>query len=164
MTPFCHGRSRAMIFSLDSGQYGRHPGRHAPVEIARFEARGELFVNDALAEGVGQDGFQTITRLQKKFVILNENEQHRPIIPILLADTPGAEDPHAIVGDVRVRLQLRVNGDENLIGALALEIFERLVQLGRGGRGDHPGIVVEIDGGRGRDDFIRAQPEAKQQS
>jgi hypothetical protein len=51
-----------------------------------------------------------------------------------------------------------------LIGTLALEIFERLVQLRRRPGGDDVGVVVEIGRRLRRDDFTREQPEAEKQN
>ena len=50
---------------------------------------------------------------------------------------------------------------QDLIGALALEIFERPVQLRRRAGGDNVRIVVEIGCRRRRNDFTRKQPEAE---
>jgi hypothetical protein len=43
---------------------------------------------------------------------------------------------HGVIFNGRIRLHLREDGHHNLFGALALEIFERLVQLRRRAGGD----------------------------
>ena len=148
------------IFTFGRGNDGLDAGRQATVKIARFKTWRNLFINDALAERVRQNPLQPITRLQKHSVILDKDKEHRAVVFILVANSPGPEDADAIIIHRGIGLHLRKNGDDDLLGSLALKIFQRLVQLrNRGGR-NHIGVVVEISRGRRRNDLIREQSAA----
>ena len=152
---FRHRRSVSPIFTFDRRENRLHSRRQAAVKVAGPETRRDFLVNDAFAKRIGQDAFESVTDFQKHFVVLDKNEEHRPVVFALLPHLPRPRHAHGVIVNRRVRLHLRIDGDQDLVGALALEIFERLVQLRRRAGGDDSGIIVEIGGRRRRNDFIR---------
>ncbi len=160
---FRHRRSVSLVFAFDRREHRLHPCRQAAVEIAGPEPRRDFLVNDALAQRVGQDAFQSVADFDEQLVVLDKNEEHRPVVFALLPHLPRPRHPHGVIVDGRIRLHLREDGHHDLVGALAFEVFERLVQLRRRAGGDNPGVVVEIGSRRGRNDLIREQREAEGQ-
>ncbi len=63
------------------------------------------------------------------------------------------EEAVGVVLDAGVGLHLGEDGDEELVGGVALELGEGFVELGGDGRGDDVGVVVEEGFGRRGDDF-----------
>ena len=152
-----HGRSVSPVLALDRRENRLYACRQAAVKIAGPETRRDFLVNDAFAERVGQDAFQSVADLQKHLVVLHKNKEHRPVVFALLPHLPRPGHAHGVIVNGRVRLHLWEDGHHDLVGTLALEIFERLVQLRRRAGGDDSGVVVEIGGRRRRNDFIREQ-------
>lgn len=121
------GLAVAFVFSLHGGQNRLNTSSATAIVIAHLKARRDLFVNDAFADRIGQDAFQSVTNLQKHLVVLGENEKHRTVVIVLLSHFPRTRHAYGVILDGRVRLQRRINGDEDLVGALPLEIFQRAV-------------------------------------
>ena len=133
---FRHRRSGSLVFALGRRENCLHACRQAAVEVAGLETRRDLLVNDAFAKRIGQDAFQSVADLQKHLVVLHKNEEHRPVVFVLLPHLPRPRHAHGVIVNGRIRLHLRENGHHDLVGALALEIFQRLVQLRRRAGGD----------------------------
>ena len=125
--PGIHGVSIALVFAFGCGQDGLHAFSETAVIIAGFKTRGDLLVNNSLGQRIRQNTFKAVTHLQKHFAILNEHEEYRAVVFGLLPDAPFPRDAHGVIFDGGVRLHLRIDGNENLLGGLALEILELLI-------------------------------------
>jgi hypothetical protein len=124
---FRHRRARAFVFALDGGQNRLHARRHPAIEITVMEPRRNLFINNLFPSRIGQDAFQPITHFQKHGAVLDENEKHSAIVFILLPHFPCARHADGVILNGRIRLHLRVNDNEDLVGTLPLKIFQRSV-------------------------------------
>lgn len=111
------------------------------------------FFDDAEAFGVGEAGFEAVADFDAHFAVLDEDEEDGAVVFVFEAGAPGLEEAVGVVFDAGVGLHLGVDGDQELVGGVALELGERFVELGGDGGGDDVGCVVEEGfGGRG-DDF-----------
>jgi len=70
-----------------------------------------------------------------------------------LADTPGLGDTLCVILNRRIALHFRKYRDHDLIGRFTLELRELLVEVQRGFLRNDAGVVVEIAGRLGRNDF-----------
>ena len=121
------GGAGSFIFAFGRSDDGLNPGGKSTVIIARLETRRNLLVNNPFAKGIGQHPFQSVADLQKHFVILNENEERRPVIFRFLTHRPRPKKPDRIIFDGGIGLHPGENRHHNLIRTLALKLFERLV-------------------------------------
>ncbi len=85
---FRHRRSRSLIFALGCRKHRLHPRRQAAVEIAGSEPRRDFLVNDAFAQCIGQHAFQSVADFDEHLVVLDKNEEHRPVVFALLPHLP----------------------------------------------------------------------------
>jgi hypothetical protein len=92
-----HRRSGSLVFALRRRENCLHARRQAAVKIAGLETRRNLLVNDSLAKRIGQDAFQSVADLQKHLVVLHENEQHRPVVFVLLPHLPRPRHAHGVI-------------------------------------------------------------------
>ena len=122
-----HGRAGAFIFAFRGGHNGLHARSQTSIEIVVVKTRRNLFINDTLAQRIGQHAFQSVTHLHKHLMILNKNKKDHAVVLVLLAHFPGARDANSVIFDGRIRLHRRENRDENLVGSLPLKIFQRAV-------------------------------------
>ena len=160
---FRYGRPRPLVFAFDRGQNRLYARRQAAVEITGPEARRDFFINDTFAERIRQRTFQPIAHLEKHFVVLNENEEHRSVVFIFLAHLPRARHPYGVIVNGRVRLHLRKHSHDDLVGGLAFKLLKQLIQsCRRRGRGD-VGVIIEIRGGRRGNDFRPPEPDTENQ-
>ena len=161
---FSHRRSGSRVFALGGRKDRLYTRRQPAVEITGLETGGNLLVNDSLAQRIRQDALQSIAHLQKHFVVLDENEEHGPVVFVLLSHLSSPRHAHGIIFNGRIRLHRRKYRDQNLLGSLTLKIFERLVQLRCRASGDDMSVVVEVGRRCRRNNFIRKQTAAKKQN
>ena len=152
-----------LIFTFCGCNNGLNAGGQSAIVVTRLETGSDLFINNAFAECVRQNTLQSITGLEEHPVVLNKNEKYGTIIFIFLTDLPGTKYAHGVIIHRRIRLHLREYGDDDLFRSLALEVFERLVQLRSRRRGNNIGVIVEIVCRHRRNDFIREHPETQHQ-
>ncbi len=57
---------------------------------------------------------------------------------------PGFLDSKCVVGNVRIRLHFRIDGNDDLIGCVSLKLIELLVELIRVGLRNDVGVIVKI--------------------
>ena len=152
--------SSSPVFAFGCGHDGLHAHGKSAVVVAGFEMRGDLFFNNSLAQRIGQNAFETITNLQIHFAILNEHEENRAVVFDFLPDAPPPRHADRVIFNGRIRLHLRVDGNDDLLGSLALEFLELLVQLRRDLRRDDVRVIIEVLRRRLRDDFSGQGREA----
>ncbi len=92
-----HSCSVPFVFTLGRSNDRLHTRRQTSIKITGLEARGNLLVNDPLANRVGQDAFQSVADLQKHFVILHENKKHRAVVFVLLTGHPRPGHAHGVI-------------------------------------------------------------------
>lgn len=112
-------------------------------------------MDDLFAKSIGEDAFQTVSCLQKYFVVLNENEQHCAIVLVLLSHLPRTKDTNGILRHVRVRLHLRKYRHHNLIPGRLLKILQLGINLRSHARIHYMGVVVKVGVGRRWNGFGR---------
>ena len=161
LTALGHSHPVAFVFAAYRGQNRMHAGSATTVEISTVEPRRNLLVYDPFTQRVGQNAFQSVAHLQKHLVVLDEDKQHRAVILFFLADFPRAGHSHGVILDGGVRLHCWEDGNQDLVGALALKIFELGVESRRRiGRNDIC-VVVEVFLRSGRNDFVRKSAKTK---
>ena len=119
---------------IDGGDHRVDACRQAAVDVTRLEAWGDLVGGDVLAGRIGQRAFETAPGLNPELVVLEKHEENRPVVLVLLPDLPRAENAQAVVIDGGIRLHLRVDDDENLIGSLLLQLDQLLIEMVGGRR------------------------------
>ena len=157
----CNRTSGPLVFAFGCSHDGQHARGEAAAVIAGFEARGDLFVDNSLGQRIRQNAFETVTDLQKHFAILDEHEEDCAVVFDFLPDAPSPSHADRVIFNGRIRLHFRIHHNKDLIGGLALEILELLIQLRRHLRRDDVGVIIEILRRRLRDHFSGKCREAK---
>ena len=160
---FCGRVSGAFVLALCRLHDRRDTGAQAAGIIALAKVRLQFVFQDAFGYRIRQRAFQAIADLQVHLVILDEHEQHRAVALFFLSDAPRFRDADGVILDGRIRLHLREDRDENLVGGLALELLQLLVEFARDGGRDNVRVVVEVSFGNRRDDFRRLRGDCAQQ-
>src|SRR4051812_48448715 len=93
--------------------------------------------------------------MQIHLAVLHKNKKDRAVVFPLLTDAPLLFDPEGVIENVRVTLHLRIDGDDDLVGSLALELRELFIESERLVFWDDVRVVVEIRGRLRRKDFGR---------
>ena len=122
-----HSRPVAFVFSLRSGHDGLDAGSQTSIEIMIVKSWRNLFINDALAQCIGQNAFESITHFNEHFVVIGKNEQYYAIVFVFLPNLPCSKHPHSVIVNRRIRLHGRENRDDDLVGCLSLEIFQSVI-------------------------------------
>ncbi len=122
-----HSRSVAFIFAFRGRHNGLHARSQTSIEIVVVKTRRNLFINDTLAQCIGQNAFKSITHLDEHLVVVDKNEQHYAVVFFFLPNLPCSKHPDSVIINGRIRLHRRENRDENLVGSLSLKIFQRAV-------------------------------------
>ena len=105
----------AFVFAPGRGENRGHACAQAAVEIAVAEPRLQLVINDLLGQRIRQRAFQAVADLQIHLMVLDEHEQHRPVVLRLLPHLPRLGHSHGIVLDGGVRLHLRIHRHQDLV-------------------------------------------------
>ena len=134
----------AFVFAFGGGDHGFDAVLDAAVEIAGFEAGGDFVVDDLFAEDVGECAFKAVAGDDLHFVVVGEDEEDGAVAFAFLADLPGVEDAGGVGGDVVVGLHVGVEDDDDLVGGVAFELFELVVEVVGDGGGENVGIVEEV--------------------
>ena len=154
--------SRRLVFLLNCGSpgsaiftaSGRDHGVDGGIECVGGAAGAkvglELVLDDGVRYGVGQRTFQSIADFDAQRAVGHEDEQHRAVVALFLADTPSLGGPHGEVFQSGAARQARVNGDDELVGRVALELGETCVQGARAINRDVVGVIVEMRRGSRR--------------
>ena len=114
---------------------------------------------------VGQRAFEPVADLDAHLAVVLGDQQQDAVVLAGLAEAPGAEQPVGIGLD-RLAVEAVDGGDDDLVGAIFLEVCELLRQRGFGRRVDHAGIVDHAAGQRrefGGEGGEREEREDKQQ-
>jgi hypothetical protein len=141
---FVNRTAGSFIFTLRRSNYGAHTGSNAAIEIALLKSRNDFVRNDSFAKRVGQRAFQPVTSLDKQLVILRENKQDDAIVLLFGADTPRARDSDRVFLDRGIALHCRVDGDNELVAGVALELRQLVVETRRGTLRNNTGVIVEV--------------------
>ncbi len=145
--------SRSFVLAPDRFADQIDPGGEGAFIIATAEMGLDMVLGDVECRNVRQRTFEAVADLNKHLAILNEDEQHDAVSFILLADTPGLGDTLCVILNRRIALHFRKYRDHDLIGRFTLELRELLVEVQRGFLRNDAGVVVEIAGRLGRNDF-----------
>lgn len=138
------GASGALVFASCGGHESGDAGGEAVVEIAGFESGRDLFLDDAIGDGIGDDAFETVSDFNAHFAILDEDEEDEAVVFIFLADAPGAEGLDGEIFEGGVGGEFGKDSHDDLAGGGFFEFLELGVES-RGGVGpDEVGIIVEI--------------------
>ena len=122
-----HSRPVAFVFPLRSGHDGLHARSQTSIEVVIVKSWRNLFINDALAQCIGQNAFEAITHFDEHFVVVDKNEQYDAIVFVFLPNLPCSKYPHSVIVNRRIRLHRRENRDDNLVRRLSLEILQSVV-------------------------------------
>src|SRR5690348_6856996 len=82
------GPTRPFVFASRGLQHGVHTRGESPVIFALLEKRRNLVIHDPFRQRIRQRAFESVTDLDPHPPVLNEHEQHRAVILLLLSDSP----------------------------------------------------------------------------
>jgi hypothetical protein len=115
------------LLAFDEPHHAIGAGANPAVEVALLEARGDVLLDDALDDRVGQRALDAAPGDDPDApVLLRHQEQHAVVDP-LAAELPGIEDAHAVF-DRRLGLGGRHQQHGDLAALARLELGERLLE------------------------------------
>ena len=91
-----------------------------------------MIFSDVERGDVRQRAFQSVADLDVHFAVAFKNEQDHAVALLFLSDAPRLRDPLSVIFDRGVALHFRKHRDHDLIGSLALELGQLLVEAQRG--------------------------------
>src|SRR5579883_1998065 len=138
------GSAGTAVLALGSGHHRLNSRAQAPGVVAGLESRLDLFLDDSLGCCVGKCSLQAIPDLYEHLAVLDEHEKNRAVILRFLPDPPRLGYPHCVIIDGRIRIHLRVNNHQDLIGGFTFELLQAPIQALRGLRPNNSGIIVEV--------------------
>ena len=145
------GGAGAGEFVTGGGEHGIDAGLDAAGVVALLEAGGDDLGDNAFADGVGEAAFESAADGDVHFAAVDEDEEDGAVVLAFLAGGPGLGDLGAILGEFLVVGQLGVDGDEDLVGGVALELVELAVEVGAGGGIKDASLVGDVLVGLGRE-------------
>jgi hypothetical protein len=140
----------AHILALCRRQHGVDSSLNTAGIVSSTKLGDDYLSDNSLADGVGQRAFQSASRRDEKFVIVDEDEKDGPIVLFPGSRFPGIVGIRGVLGDLSVRRKTGVDGDEDLTRGIAFELLELIVNGRRGCRIDHTRLIGEITIGLGR--------------
>src|SRR5258708_20066499 len=90
-----NGASGAFVLSLGCSQHGVYTCTHAAIEVALLKPWCNFLLDDALAHGIRQRAFETVTGLNEKLSVILKDEKDRAVALSFLSDLPCVKRPRA---------------------------------------------------------------------
>src|SRR5258708_469179 len=143
---FRNGASGAFVLSLGCSQHGVYTCTHAAIEVALLKPWCNFLLDDALAHGIRQRAFETVTGLNEKLSVILKDEKDRAVALSFLSDLPCVKSPSGKILQCRALGQPIEDRDENLVRGGSLKLCELFIQGRSGGGRNHARVVVKVAG------------------
>src|SRR5258708_16871184 len=157
-----NGASGAFVLSLGCSQHGVYTCTHAAIEVALLKPWCNFLLDDALAHGSRQRGFETVTGLNEKLSVSLKDEKDRAVALSFLSDLPCVKSPSGKILQCRALGQPIEDRDENLVRGGSLKLCELFIQGRSGGGRNHARVVVKVAGWLRRGSLPRAKGHREQ--